>query len=331
MRRLALPLCLALAACGPAHEWTGEEGTDLPLGELGPADDLGKADAWGYATQCKPIPAPTATLGAPRIVVSLKGLTLHLTDDLNPAFERVYPIGPGAINTRPGETTTGRSLSMYPPLATKKKDFTIKTSTVNPCKIWWTDPETGTKSPVFAGMPFIPWYGSYGIHGPITGYAAKNGGQLQRGFVSHGCLRMESADVLELWSLIRSKATVPVRIEEELERRKDGLAVDLKQRWLLSECRVDADCNYAGGLCLGKSATTGRGFCSVRCSGTCSYDKYGYPVSFCVADASTPGQGMCTLKASLFNWDCKPYSGFRSARAVPRFGGVLAKADVCLP
>ena len=330
MRRLALPFCLALAACG-SSEWTGEEGVDLPLGELGPGDDLtGKADGWGYATTCKPIPAASVTLAAPRIVVSLKGLTLHLIDDAS-GWNRVYPIGPGAINTRKGETTYGRSLSMYPPLATKRNDFTIKTAAVDPCKIWWTDPESGQRSPVFAGMPFIPWYGSYGIHGPITGYTAKNGGQLQRGYVSHGCIRMESADVLELWSLIRARTTVPVRVQEEVERATDGLAVDLPQRWLLSECRADADCNFTGGTCLGKSATTGRGFCSVRCSGTCSYDKYGYPVSFCVADASTPGKGFCTLKSSLFNWSCKRYDGFQSASGVPRFGGNPASADVCLP
>jgi hypothetical protein len=301
---------------------------DLPLGEA-PAD-LGKADSWGYATTCKAIPT-RAPLAAPRIVVSLKGLTLHLVDDAS-GLSRVYPIGPGAINSHQGELTSGRSLTMYPLLATKRKSFTIKTALVNPCKIWWTDPETGKRSPVFAGMPFIPWYGSYGLHGPITGFTAANGGQLQRGYVSHGCVRMESADVLELWAHIKHLREVPITVEEEVERAPSGLAVDIPQRWLLSECASDADCNFAGGLCLGKRAATGgRGFCGARCSGPCSYDKYGYPVSFCVADPWAAGKGFCTLKSSSLNWSCKRYSGFLSASSAPRFGSPPASAAACLP
>ena len=36
---------------------------------------------------------------------------------------------------------------------------------------------------VFAGMPFMSWSGSYGIHGPIDDYTAPNGGALRRGGV----------------------------------------------------------------------------------------------------------------------------------------------------
>jgi hypothetical protein len=296
----------------------------LPLGDLQDTDL--KADG-SYATKCKPIPS-LPPLSSPKITLSLDGLTLHLTDATG--FDRVYPIGPGKINHNKGETTYDRSLTAYPVLRTKSNQFSIKTKDVDPCAIWWTDKATGARAPVFAGLPFMSWYGSYGIHGPVDNYSAPNGGRLQRGYVSHGCVRMEAADVAEVWGYVRKTPVVPVWVQEDIERRADGTAVDIPQRWLLSECKVDADCNYSGGICL-PNKSTGRGYCTVRCSGSCSYDKWGYPVSFCVADPQTPGQGICTLKSSDHNDSCRRYDGFRTVSSVPRFPSATAKASVCLP
>jgi hypothetical protein len=327
--QIVLPLILLLG-CGPS-ERPGDDETDLPLGD---GVDL-KADGdWGpYATQCKAIPTRPA-LVSPRITVSISGLTLHLYDDAT-GFSRVYPIGVGAINHAAGELTADRSLSLFPVLATKSTSFTIKTSKVDPCKVWWTDPETKQKAPVFAGLPFLPWYGSYGIHGPITEYQQQNGGKLQRGYVSHGCIRMEAADVAELWAYVRKVSQVPVTVQAELERASSGLAVDLPQRWILSECTTNADCNYSGGVCLPRPGST-RGFCSAACNGLCNYDKYGYPVTFCVPPASVgravgTTTGFCTNKSSDFDDSCRRYDGFRSASNEPRFSQPSVKSTVCLP
>jgi hypothetical protein len=322
-RYVLLGLLTLSVGCGPTVEQDGEEG-DLPLGE----DVDIKADGWGSALKCKPIPT-RPKLTAPRIVISVDGLTLHLTDQPS-GVSKVYPVGVGAINHATGELTYDRSLTLYPPLATGKQDFTIHTSQVEPCKVWWTDPATGKKSPVFAGLPFLRWYGAYGIHGPVTGYTAPNGGQLQRGYVSHGCVRMEAADVAELWAYVRGVASVPVRVQKAVERDSTGLAVDVAQRWVLSECRADADCNFAGGVCLPRTAP-GAGFCTARCSALCSYDKYGYPTTFCVSDGQTPSRGYCTYKASDFNDSCRRYGGFEVELGVSRFSQPSVKANVCLP
>ena len=339
MTKLCTPSVLSLLlasglllGCGPGNERSGET-EDLPLGD---GVDL-KADGdWGpYATQCKAIPSRPALL-KPRITISIAGLTLHLTDAAT-GFSRVYPVGVGAINHDPGELTTDRSLSLYPVLSTKSTSFSIKTSQVDPCKIWWTDPDTGQKAPVFAGLPFLRWYGAYGVHGPITEYQAQNGGKLQRGYVSHGCVRMEAADVAELWAYVKKVSDVPVKVQAEIERDAHGLAVDVPQRWILSECSTAADCNYSGGICLARTGGH-RGFCSAACNGVCSYDKYGYPVTFC-APATSAGpalgagapQGFCTNRSSDFDDSCRRYDGFAAMSGVSRFGQPPAKANACLP
>lgn len=266
----------------------------------------------------------------PYIVVSLKGLTLRLIDRAT-GFEKVYPVGVGAIETKPGQTTTGRSLSAYPFLRTKQNLFTITTARVNPCTIWWTDPDTRKKLPVFAGMPFMGFYGGYGIHGPITGYTQPNGGYLMRGYVSHGCVRMEAADVLEVWAYIKKTSKVTVRLQEEIDRRSDGRAVEIEQKWIMSECQQDADCNFQGGFCK-KNPYSGRGFCTARCTRLCDYDKKGYPVTFCVSDPDAPGEGFCTYKADdQGSWSCRRFEGMSEEKNAPRHNQGTKKANVCLP
>ena len=60
--------------------------------------------------------------------------------------------------------------------------------------------------------------GNYAIHGPIDNYRAANGGNLRRGYVSHGCVRMAAADVLEVYARIKGVASVPVHVQREPER-----------------------------------------------------------------------------------------------------------------
>lgn len=309
--------------CSEQPSATDDE-ADLPLGET-PADEIKADGQWGAATTCKPIP-DLPRLPNPKIVVSVHGLTLRLYDE-TAGYNKVFPIGPGVINQNAGESTYGESKSWYPIIATGKQDFVITQSGMTACKIWWTDPDTGAKSPVFAGLPFLSWYGSYGMHGPVDNYKAANGGNLRRGFVSHGCLRMESADVLELYARIRGAARVPVRVQREPERDPAGVRVDVQSRWIGAECAVDSDCNFTGGFCH-QNRYSQRGFCSARCTAYCS-DKAGYPTTFCVADPDAAGKGMCVAKAVEQNKDCRPYDHMvTSSRS--RFGQSTT-ATVCVP
>lgn len=332
--RLLAPLVL-LAACadGPADDGvdagdpSDPAGGDLPLGDTF-ADDM-KADGnWGHALECKPLPN-LPPLPNPTITLSIDGLTLRLTDT-TVGFDKVFPVGPGAVETNPNSAEYRESLSWYPAWRTGRQDFEIRPSTIQPCKTWWTDPSSGDKVPVFAGLPFLSFYGNYGIHGPIDNYRAANGGSLRRGYVSHGCFRMEAADILEVYARIKGVAKVPVRLQREPERRVDGTRVDVEKKWVGSTCSTNSDCNYNGGFCASNPLTPGKGFCSARCTSTCA-DRAGYPQTFCVADPASPGQGMCVAKAQSENFECRPYDHFKPAASIPRLSNPNVKANVCLP
>jgi len=322
MLRKALVLAIVLAGCAGDAPAVGD--VDLPLGDRDPADM--KADGgWGYALTCKDIPS-LPPLVSPRITISLQGLTLHLVDPAT-GYDKVFPIGPGAIDHDAG-VTKDESLSLWPVLAYGTKDFALKPATNTACKIWWTDPETGEVSPVFAGLPFLSWSGSYGIHGPIDNFRAQNGGNLRRGFVSHGCVRMEAEDIKEVYARIKTVANVPVHVQREPERLADGTRVDVPARWVGAECTADADCNFAGGLCK-TNPWSERGFCSARCTRTCA-DKAGYPTTFCVTDPDDAGKGMCVAKMIAQDEGCRPYDHFQPDTAA-RFGQLSVTATVCLP
>lgn len=326
-RTLIAVLAAALAAaCDTGEPEPGAElpTDDLPVGDLS-ADDLKDDGGWGAALTCKPVPVVDA-LPHPRIIVSLQGLTLHLVDE-TVGYDRVFPIGAGAINLHPGESSFGESLSYYPLIATGKGDFTIKPSTIQPCKIWWRDPATGKQLPVFAGLPFLGWYGNYGIHGPVDNYRAADGGDLRRGFVSHGCLRMEGADVLEVYGRIRGLASVPVHVQREPERDAAGDRIDVPAAWIGAECDGDEDCDFAGGFCQA-NPYGGRGFCSARCTAYCA-DRAGQPTTFCVADPDDPSRGMCTSKVTAQNHECRPYD-HQVPTLMTRFGQSVT-ATVCMP
>ena len=321
--RAWMMMVLAAGCAGAPSIGADSNDIDLPLGDRLPDD---KADGnWGAALTCKTLPTLPA-LPHPEIVVSLYGQSVHLIDR-STGFDKVFAAGVGAIDGDQTNSTYGDSLSYYPIIATGGTKFTLKTANIQSCKTWWTDPETGEKSPVFAGLPFMPWYGGYAFHGPIDNFRAANGGNLRRGFVSHGCIRMEAADVSELYARIHSAGSVPVTVQREPERTTDGVRVDVAQRWLGAECAVDGDCNYPGGVCR-LNPVGGRGFCTARCTTSCA-DRAGAPTSYCAADATTPGSGWCMLKVAPQNPDCRSYDHLVSTQ-VARPKATL-KVAVCAP
>jgi hypothetical protein len=323
--RTLLP-ALVCAVWGCADEPPAlDEGDELPIGDVS-ADDLKADGAWGAATTCKPVPE-LPRLVDPRITISLNGLTLHLVDPAT-GYDKVFPIGPGAIDGDETSLTYGESLSMYPLLAYDKQDFQITPSSIQPCKIWWTDPATGQKLPVFAGLPFLSWSGSYGIHGPIDNYRSPAGGTLRRGYVSHGCIRMQAADVLELYGRIKGLPRVPVRVQREPERLSDGTRVDVPQKWVGAECDSDDECAYTNGFCK-RNAWSDRGFCSARCNRSCA-DRAGYPTTFCVDDPDDPSLGMCVPKEQAEDRGCRPYDHF-VVGTEPRHTQPSVTARVCVP
>ena len=187
-------------------------GGDLPLGDVS-AEDMKADGEWGAALTCKDVPL-LPPLAQPKITLSIDGLTLRLTDAAS-GYDKVFPVGPGQIQTDPTSGEFRESLSYFPVSSTGRSDFQITPSTIQPCKTWWTDPATGTKTPVFGGLPFLSFYGNYAIHGPIDNYRAANGGSLRRGYVSHGCFRMQAADILEVYARIKGVANVPVHLQRE--------------------------------------------------------------------------------------------------------------------
>ena len=318
-------------AAAPANEEF--VGQDLPLGDV---EGLKNDGSWGFATTCKAIPGLTP-LADPEIVVSLDGLTLHLVDKQG-TYDRVFPIGPGAIedfkSLTPVSTSAPGGVFWARGDVAPVKDGPTPAQAAwgwsYSCRMWWTD-EKGQKSPVFAGLPFIRLEGSptgaYGLHGPIDQYTLPSGGNLRRGFVSHGCVRMAAADIVEVFALIQGHKT-PVRIQKAIEILDGGVAVDIADRWLLGECAKDADCAFPGGVCK-TNLWSGRGFCTKACTSTCP-DKTGQPTSFCVTDPEDASKGICTLKPAPTANGCHRYEGFVEVAGIKRFGGTKT-SNACLP
>jgi hypothetical protein len=297
----------------------GDPVADLPVGAFEDALE----GQWGSALSCKPIPA-FAQLVAPRVILSIEGMTVHVVDEAT-GYDKVFPAGVGQIDTDESASTFGESLSYFPIVARKATKFQRASNVA--CKTWWTDPATGKKSPVFAGLPFMPFYGAYAIHGPIDNYTAPNGGSLTRGFVSHGCFRMRSEDILEVYARIGRLPNVPVVLQREPERLSSGARADTS-RWVGSECETDSDCGFSGGFCH-VNTIGGRGFCSARCDRTCA-DRAGSPSTFCVADPDAAGLGMCVVKVGPRNQSCRPYDHLQP-KLLGRNGQPSVTATVCMP
>ncbi len=328
---LCVPLAAGCAATPDDDEAASEAGgvEDEDVGDI----ESGVVDGWGAATKCKVIPAVEA-LQDPEIVISLDGLTLHLRDRAG-SYDRVFPIGPGALEG--GESLTPTSES------TPKGVFYTGSSTAEtsdgsfgyyyPCRIWWTDTDTGKKKPVFAGLPFIrlsgPPTAGYGIHGPVDNFTLPTGGTLRHGYVSHGCLRMSAEDIVEVYGRIHLHPKTPVRIQKEVEIDEDGFAVDVEKRWIGSACAEDADCNFDGGMCRIPEGGA-QGSCTRSCTKTCP-DRASEAPTFCVPDPAGGG-GICVPKPSgMFNDSCARYEErlvYVSSVYRPDHS---AKANVCRP
>jgi hypothetical protein len=100
---------------------------------------------------------------------------------------------------------------------------------------WWSNKWQDE----FGGFPFLllEWSG-VAFHGPITNYAPMDVWFLRRGYVSHGCHRMDGSDVLELRALMPldlKKAAGKIKVTildhfDVVDWNKDGTleAIDVK-------------------------------------------------------------------------------------------------------
>ncbi len=292
---------------------------------------------WGDAVKCKPL-AGFPRLADPDVVISLDGLTLHLFDRAS-AYDKVFPVGLGVV--KKGRTLTHASdraregeywARLDQPEFTDKPAPEVRWAWNYRCRFWWHEPGTGRLLPVYAGMPYIRLdnggLSDAGIHGPAERYTERDGGKLRRGYVSHGCIRMDTAGIQELYGRT-SGHRFPVRIQREVERRADGTAVDVVPRGMLGECRVDADCGLPGAICHAHPAG-GAGFCTMPCDGTCA-GVPGEAPTVCVPDPTATGGGICTVHALPFNNLCRRYPGFVRLTTT-RFGpGRPARVDACVP
>ncbi len=334
---LSVVVLFAGAGCIAADDEAYSEGNgtdDVEIGDV--VGESGSRDprTWQHALRCKAIPE-VEPLANPEITVSLDGLTLHLRDR-GGTYDRVFPIGPGALEG-------GRSLTPTSDRAPMGVFYTgTNTEEVRdgrwgyyyPCRIWHE--ERGVRTPVFAGLPFIrlagPPTAGYGIHGPIDNFTAENGGNLRRGYVSHGCLRMRADDIVEVYGRIHRHPRTAVKIQQEVERASDGAPVDVPSRWVGAECATDDDCNYEGGVCR-VPAGGGAGTCTMACTRACP-DRAGEATTFCVPDpaATTMSTGICVPQSSgTFNNTCTRYRGrltLRSGVSRPDGSGT---ANVCRP
>ena len=131
---------------------------------------------------------------------------------------------------------------VYPIAATVKGPFDQPKEMITDMKTaesiearWWSN----LWKDEFAGMPFLLIeYSGVAFHAPITNYGPLDVWFLKRGYVSHGCHRMDSSDVLELRSLFPTdlrKAAGQIKITilnhfDVVDWNKDGKleAVDVK-------------------------------------------------------------------------------------------------------
>jgi lipoprotein-anchoring transpeptidase ErfK/SrfK len=210
MRLASLSLaCTFVFACAtPASpvddpEQGSYEGVEFDAENPGAPLDDDKSDAPRYK-----IPTDLPDLVAPEIIVSLNGLTVHLFDR-ETGFQAVYPAGVGVKVDGVSITPTGH--------------FATGSDTADS---WWyvsrrTAPE------YFGGFPFLrltaensEGSNTYALHGPITE-------TLQRGYVSHGCVRMRGDDIVRLFWMVKIHADTPVTIQREVERDAAGNRVDV--------------------------------------------------------------------------------------------------------
>lgn len=185
------------------------------------ADVEGKADS----PRTYEVPEDVPALVRPEIIVSLERKTVHLFDR-ETGFSVVYPTGPGAL------TSSGRSMTPTGFFATGSD-----------VEDWWYFIPRRYAPDYFGGFPFLrltiensDGQHTYGMHGPIS-YTCPGGGSecdlearqwfLKRDFVSHGCMRMEAEDIVDLFYAVNDHPSVPVTIIAETELDAAGAVVDV--------------------------------------------------------------------------------------------------------
>lgn len=223
---MGVVLCVMLAGCDDAEPQNvideEQPGEGVAFDEDNPyADVEGKADS----PRTYEVPTDLPDLERPEIIVSLDRKTVHLFDRAT-GFSAVYPTGPGAL------TSSGRSMTPAGFFATwhDTDDY------------WYNIPRRYAPD-YFGGFPFLrltvensSGQHTYGFHGPIS-YSCPGGASscdledrqwfLKRDFVSHGCMRMESQDIVDMFYSIASHPSVPVTIIPDAELDAAGNVVDL--------------------------------------------------------------------------------------------------------
>lgn len=222
---LALATLALLSACDAPDE-TPEQlvGEGLAYDSENPGIDFSpKADQ--FSQYAVPDWVLDAELKQPEIRISLDGLSVHLFDR-GSDLSRVYPTGPGVLN-RLGNSVTPVGF------------FATASDSTN----WWWNISQRFSPAYFGGFPFLRLTthnsrgeNTYGLHGPIT-YACAGGGKrcslsnrywyLVHDYVSHGCLRMDEADIVELFYLIKGHESVPVTIQKRVELDVEGNAIEV--------------------------------------------------------------------------------------------------------
>ncbi len=171
------------------------------------------------------VPEDLPVLERPEVIVSLKTRTVHLFDRAT-GFSAVYPTGPGTI----GSDGTSITPSGFYETGSNPGDS-------------WYYVERRYSPDYFGGFPFLrltipnsKGHHTYGFHGPIS-YTCPNGGNgcelqnrdwfLRHDYVSHGCMRMESDDIVDMFWMLRDVAEVPIAIIDGVETDARGEVVDL--------------------------------------------------------------------------------------------------------
>jgi hypothetical protein len=223
-----LLLAGAVGACdageGPEIIDLEPEGEGAAFDEENPDADLEGA---GKADQVRTYEVPTDLphVERPEIIVSLATRTVHLFDRTT-GVSRVYPTGPGKMGSSGRSWTPDGFFETWPDASDP-----------------WGYIERRTSPDYFGGFPFLRLtavnsngHNTYGLHGPIT-YTCPEGGSgcsllerqwfLIHDYVSHGCMRMEADDIVELFWTIRDIPSVPIAIFDDVELDAEGNVVDL--------------------------------------------------------------------------------------------------------
>lgn len=154
-----------------------------------------------------------------KIVVSLKGLTCHVFGN---GIDKIYPVGVG-VKGKNGRSVTPTCKSQ------NVNSFYLSSNTNDK----WYYIKHRYEPKYFGGFPFLrlsavnnKGYNTYGLHGPIT--KNKSGKwYLKRGYVSHGCARMQGKDVTEIYNIVINYPSTPVVIQEDYEYNEDGKRIDV--------------------------------------------------------------------------------------------------------